>query len=188
MGSIILAIALVSAFARSGGGSQCQESATAPPTEASKQAPKDLIATNGKVFPWKDITLPKDNVPQSYDIKMHVNLSTFTFTGTVNIIVKAVKPTDFLVLHIKNLDITNFSVKSTANDKSILCIDHLEYTKNEQFYMKLERMLLVDEEINIEMSFNAALGGSNLAGFYRSSYKTKLGETRYVVYFNLGLF
>ena len=88
MGTVMVGIALIAAFARPGTpkcdlpGTGMNTAAVAGPGSGSAQSSagkepekKDFIATNGEEFPWKDLRLPKTLMPHSYDIFLHPNLT-----------------------------------------------------------------------------------------------------------------
>lgn len=85
-------------------------------------------ATNGQIFPWNNIRLPPFIKPTRYNITIHPNLTTLEvkgidsvsfyqiitllykyidFSGQVSIEFVVEKDTNFIVLHSKNLTITD---------------------------------------------------------------------------------
>ncbi|KAK3598030.1 hypothetical protein CHS0354_042397 [Potamilus streckersoni] len=139
---------------------------------------EDYVATNGKPFPWKNVRLPDSVLPIEYNIFLHPNISLSVFQGVANILCKVQKETDFIIFHIKDLNISDYGVK-LSNGQNILVKENLEYKKNEQVYIRLERPLLTGTQFNLEVKFLGQLTGK-LSGFYKSSYKTDKGEERYI--------
>ncbi|XP_071098659.1 endoplasmic reticulum aminopeptidase 1-like isoform X1 [Haliotis cracherodii] len=179
MGLFLILIAIIASFARP---------QTLPCTPlntvteaATTPAPKvqTYIATNGKDFPWKDIRLPKNLIPESYDILIHPNISQSYFKGRVIMKVRVISQTDFVVFHIKNLNVTHFDVKSLKDGEPIHTTEYLEYKEGQQFYIKLGRSLEVDEQVEVTVKFEALLV-NKLVGFYKSSYKLSTGEERHI--------
>lgn len=64
-------------------------------------------ATNGQVFPWNNVRLPSFVRPTRYNITIHPNLTTLEVKGQVSIEFHVEKDTQFIVLHSKNLTITD---------------------------------------------------------------------------------
>lgn len=137
---------------------------------------QDYVSKNGKPFPWKDIRLPKFVVPISYDINMHPNLTTFTYSGEVDIVIEASKTVDFIVFHCKSpTKIVNYILWKVNSEEPVQILELLEYEKNEQIYMKLDSSLEVGQKYKLSLKFTGELLDS-LSGFYRSSYHNKAGE------------
>nr|KAG5707291.1 hypothetical protein BaRGS_000065 [Batillaria attramentaria] len=183
MGLFILLIAIIAAFARPGsilcstGNTQANSGAStvAGKTTPAPAAEKSYIATNGEPFPWKDIRLPRDVLPDLYELSIHPNISQSVFTGTVTIHANVVKSTDFVVFHIKELNVS--SVEVLRGDVAVVLSQQLQYTDNEQYYIKLAQPLAANSKIKIVIKFKGALV-NKLAGFYKSSYNTSSGERR----------
>lgn len=175
VGFIVL-IALIAAFARPGGNDNCH--LTTPPPESVPIPVTVPTATNGEVFPWTAVLLPVSVVPSTYDLFMWPNLTTFRFTGKVSMLVVAVKDTDFVVFHSKELKLLSKSVYHVESQKPIEIIKDLEYVTHEQIYLKLTSPLVAKQHYRLNVEFEGNLTDS-LAGFYRSSYETRSGEKRY---------
>ncbi len=169
---IIVAIAVIAAFARPGQ-KICQETAT--------QSPLPSVVTEdpqAAVFPWKDIRLPKSVIPINYDIFMHPNLTTFHFSGTVNIELKILQSTSFVVLHLKNINISSPEMKfSQSSKKKVPIVRMLQYQKHEQLYIEFDRGLQPNKRYILTIKFKGILNDL-MTGFYRSSYTTETGEKR----------
>ncbi|KAK6184662.1 hypothetical protein SNE40_007092 [Patella caerulea] len=177
LGMLLVIIASIAAFARP----ECKVCASTDHCDIkpiSTVAPKpEFIATNGKEFPWKNIRLPESILPISYDIFMHPNISTSVFKGRVKIMLDIQHETDFIVFHITDLNITDYSI--TASGSNVIAREFMEYKKNKQFYILLERSLKTSENVQLEVKFEGQLI-SKLEGFYKSTYKTKDGEERHI--------
>ncbi|XP_019622707.1 PREDICTED: endoplasmic reticulum aminopeptidase 1-like [Branchiostoma belcheri] len=143
-------------------------------TSEKKSAKKDPIATNGERFPWDDVRLPSTIVPNSYLLHLHPNLTTFNFTGHVSINISVVKKTDLVVFHVKELNITQSSVK-TMNNVSVPIVKELEYTGNEQYCLRLGQGLSAGQNYTIVVHFSGELN-DGLYGFYRSTYTLNKGK------------
>lgn len=179
MGFFALLIASIAAFARPS--VSCQTGSnipalleTASPSATSAKS-SILLATNGQPFPWKDIRLPRNIIPDHYHIFIHPNLSQSHFSGNVNIFALVVSATDFIVFHVKDLNITD--VKVLRGEVEVEKKTLLENKQHEQIYLKLSDSLAKGTKIKIIVHFEGTLE-NKLAGFYKSSYKTSKGEIR----------
>lgn len=184
-GIFILIITVIAAFARPGSNS-CANPESAKATPAPNTTIDDIYATNGKVFPWQYIRLPETVEPISYDIFLHPNISSFKYSGSVQIKARVKKTTSMIVLHTKNLTINKVLVHpirlqegTSGKIAAINVKEHLEFLKNEQLAIITDRDIHQSTGILITVKFEAKLV-SKLAGFYLSSYKTKTGETRHI--------
>lgn len=176
----LLVIALIVALSS---GKSCDgtfsssEKKTDTTVKPSEQTP-DYISTNGKPFPYKDIRLPKSVIPYHYQILLHPNISRSFFNGTVQINCVVKYPTNFIVFHLKTLNITSLQLQDVKTLKQIEVLEWLEYTTNEQIFVKLGSRLEAGSEVILKVQFQGELI-KKLAGFYKSSYKTNSGEQRY---------
>ena len=145
------------------------------------QKTSECIATNGHKFPYQNILLPKTVIPDSYNIFMHPNISESTFVGTVDITCIVTEATDFIVFHIKELNITELFVtelKSGNRESRIPVLKQLECKANQQVYLWLGTKLVAKNSIKIHVGFSGVFRDNQLSGFYKSMYKTKKGEKR----------
>ncbi|EDO30265.1 predicted protein, partial [Nematostella vectensis] len=128
-------------------------------------------------FPHKDIRLPKDVVPTKYTLTMHPVLSgKFDFTGKAAIDIKVVKNTKYIVLHSKKLKIKSYRL---VNDKkeNVKIARMLLNEKLEQLLLEPKQGLVKGQKFTIKLEFSGELS-NKMAGFYKSSYKTRNGEVR----------
>lgn len=182
MGFFLLLIAIIAAFARPGT-IQCDPGIKQSPdagiglqtTTKAPEQEQSFIATNGQPFPWKDIRLPRDVIPDLYELFLHANISQSVFTGTQTIHATVVKSTDFVIFHIKDLNVT--SVEVLRGEVGVSITQRLEYKGHEQYYVKLAQPLASNSKIKIQVKFQGTLE-NKLAGLYKSTYKTGAGETR----------
>lgn len=178
-GLFILIVTVLAAFARPGS-SPCEKIAAEKSTAAPNTTLDDIYATNGEVFPWQNIRLPTAIEPISYNIFLHPNITLAKFYGTVEIQARIKSKTSMIVLHTKNLTISDISIKSmNVPSTEILVQKHLEFLKNEQMAIITDKEMDVSSVIEISINFEANLV-KKLAGLYLSSYKTKNGETRHI--------
>lgn len=146
------------------------------PTNVTPTAKHNSKATNGEPFPWSDIRLPTSIKPLTYDIRMHPDLKTFKFSGSVEIEFEVVEATDFIVLHVKELKVDQPVVKDVSQ-QNIQVVKYLENKDYEQAYVRLSSRLGQHKHYRLVLTFQGKLSDS-MMGFYRSSYKTAAGEKR----------
>ena len=139
-------------------------------------------------FPYSDIRLPKDLEPLRYRIYLHPNLTTFNVFGSTRILIRCLAPTRRVILHFKGHTITDIRLlQGTYLDNLIDPKDVLvenEYRVNaekELLMVQSPKLLEAGKNYTLVVRYNGTLS-ETLQGFYRSSYKTKKGETRYCVF------
>ncbi|XP_026067931.1 endoplasmic reticulum aminopeptidase 2-like [Carassius auratus] len=138
----------------------------------------DNLATNGLPFPWSKVRLPNYIVPVHYHLLIHPNLTTLMFNGSVTIEIDVKNNTNWVVLHSKNLKIFTATVldeyEAHLSDK-VLSV--LEYPAHEQIAIFSPKILTSGEKYFLYLEFGAPLS-DGFYGFYKSTYRTKAGETR----------
>lgn len=135
-------------------------------------------------FTYSEVRLPKDLQPLRYRVYLHPNLTTFTVFGSTRILIRCVKPTKRVILHLKKNTIINISLlKDSYLNKPI---DPKDVLAENLFRVNEEKeLIMVESPSELEagrnytliVRYNGTLSDS-LEGFYKSSYKTKNGETR----------
>ncbi|XP_061173460.1 endoplasmic reticulum aminopeptidase 2-like [Saccostrea echinata] len=128
---------------------------------------EDSIAD--KHLPWKHFRLPSSVLPSEYDIFLHPNLTEGTFSGKVSIKCRVVQATNFLVLHSKDLNISDVTVKSSTHSKILNVTRYLELKEKDQFYVQVDNVIPNDTDIVINMKFEGEFAPT-CKGFYLSSY------------------
>ncbi|ROL42500.1 Endoplasmic reticulum aminopeptidase 2 [Anabarilius grahami] len=138
----------------------------------------DNMATNGLPFPWSKMRLPNYIVPVHYHLLIHPNLTTLRFNGSVKIEIDVKNNTNWVVLHSKSLKIFTATVldehEAHLSDK-VLSV--LEYPPHEQIAIFSPKILTSGEKYFLYLEFGAPLS-DGFYGFYKSTYRTKAGETR----------
>lgn len=131
------------------------------------------------------LMLPTSIVPLHYVIELQPFLvpSNFTIKGQVEITVKCVEKTSNVTLHVKNIDMDVSSLRlSSVGDEGVPVpkISRTSQDKDKQFFiLHMENELQDGIDYKISAKFLARLS-DNLSGFYRSSYKDKDGNVRYL--------
>ncbi|XP_029428716.1 endoplasmic reticulum aminopeptidase 2 [Rhinatrema bivittatum] len=138
-----------------------------------------FLATNGQPFPWNKVRLPNWIVPIHYQILIHPNLSTFTFTGSTTIEISVIHETSSIVLHSKQLEISQATIgeESEHMQTNINQLKILEYLPHEQVAFFSAKPLMTDKKYFINIAYAAKLS-DGLLGFYKSTYRTKEGQER----------
>ena len=180
---LIVAIAAIAAFAHPASPQyECLSPTTVPNATSDDKSTEELfLSTTGKPFPWTSIRLPDTVEPLSYELFVHPNLSTFHFAGNVTMSFSVTKMTDFLLFHVKRMNISSYKLFEISADgttgSSIKVVEALECLKLELFYLKLKSNILPQKGYQLKVVYSGLLTDS-LTGFYRSSYETSAGEKR----------
>lgn len=120
--------------------------------------------------------LPSDLVPVHYDVAIR-DIELDTYTGNVRLQLSVAAETDELHLHYRDLTIGAVSARvgeETVNAKVLRSEEKLEY-----FVIGFARPLRVDENVEVEVSFQGRIQ-TNMAGFYRSEYEEN-GQTKHML-------
>ena len=128
----------------------------------------ELYTKNGEPYPWKSIRLPDFVRPVHYDLFMHPNLTTFLNKGSVEILITALDNVNFIVLNVKELNLTDFYL-TKASYSQIKIRRHLIYEPFEQLYIELDEHLEKAHNYTLKIDFSKILE-EKLEGFYLSSY------------------
>ncbi|XP_076854128.1 endoplasmic reticulum aminopeptidase 2 [Brachyhypopomus gauderio] len=153
---------------------------TLPVRSLSSESDSDHLATNGLPFPWSKVRLPNYIIPVHYHLLLHPNLTTLRFSGSVKIEIDVKNNTNWVVLHCKGLEITTATVLDESEAHLFEKVHPvLEYPPHEQIAIFSPKILTTGEKYFLYLEFSAALG-DGFYGFYKSSYKTPSGETRFL--------
>ncbi|XP_052805071.1 endoplasmic reticulum aminopeptidase 1-like isoform X2 [Mya arenaria] len=148
---------------------------TLPPSNTSS-----FTATNGEPFPYHNIRLPLFIMPTHYKLHIHPNISDSDFSGRIIVSCNVLRDSDFIVIHAKELTIVETKVHDEGDANRNIAVEKwLEYTENEQIYIKLMEHVKKESKITLEMSYRGELK-SQLHGFYRSTYTTLSGERKFI--------
>ncbi|CAN7984588.1 unnamed protein product [Ixodes hexagonus] len=158
-------IALIAAFAR--------PVPRCPSTPRESGGARKAVAGGGNPgYRWNDIRLPSFARPLHYELAMRPNLSEATNRGSVNITLTVLRASDFLVLHAKNLSVTQ--VRLWAGGASVLRWH--EMPDHDQLYVELDSGM-APGNATLGLDFEGPLH-RDLIGLYLSSYTTAANETR----------
>uniref|UniRef100_A0A8D0AKA3 Aminopeptidase n=1 Tax=Sander lucioperca TaxID=283035 RepID=A0A8D0AKA3_SANLU len=155
---VLVRILLLSLFHMSLAGSQPtqrSQQASSPPHPAGEQS---TLGTGNLSFPWSRLRLPRYIIPLHYHLLLHPNLTSLSFTGSVQIQIDVQNNTNWVVLHSKGL---LFVIVTTIDPTSFHLL--LVLSSGQKYFLYIE--------------FGAELA-DGFYGFYRSNYRTSTGETR----------
>uniref|UniRef100_A0A4W3KBD6 Leucyl/cystinyl aminopeptidase n=2 Tax=Callorhinchus milii TaxID=7868 RepID=A0A4W3KBD6_CALMI len=129
------------------------------------------MTADGKVFPWAKMRLPNAVVPVRYVLVLHPNLTTLTFTGSVEIHLEVKENTDSIILHSSGLHYTEATLAPEVGGQP-MAVKVLEYIPRAQIAIKVTPNLLKGQKYNLNLNYAANLSNTYY-GFYNSSYKDK---------------
>ncbi|XP_063149203.1 endoplasmic reticulum aminopeptidase 1, partial [Candoia aspera] len=137
-----------------------------------------LAKNESNPFPWNKIRLPKHVIPIHYDLLIHPNLTTLSFTGLSKIEILITQQTSTIILHSKYLQITKTTIHKAEDSvdtaKGIMVLEHPTF---EQIALVSAEPLQVGHSYIISIEYSANLSDS-FHGFYKSTYRTLEGEIR----------
>lgn len=127
-----------------------------------------------------EIRLPSVLKPLTYEVRLHPNLTTFKFQGSIRIVVEALDNTNRIVFHQKGLKFSkkDVFVSGISNGKTVTVREMRFDVENEQVIIKTRGNLHKNQQYAVNVSKFDGVLNKKLEGFYRSSYKTKNGEIR----------
>ena len=103
--------------------------------------------------------------PVSYDLELSPNLTTLAVKGIIKLIFQVTEETDFIVFHIKDINITS----KTINEK-LKVSRLLELRERERMYLETDEPMRPGKMFSVRLKFEYNLT-RGLEGFYISSYK-----------------
>nr|XP_034325215.1 endoplasmic reticulum aminopeptidase 1 isoform X2 [Crassostrea gigas] len=119
-------------------------------------------------FLWNNTRLPQSVIPLEYDIFLHPNLTEFMFSGKVEIKCVIRETTNFIVLHSKDLVISQTTLTTIpSNEQKEVRLQMKNDT--DQLFLIMEDAIPKDAEILITIVFDGILT-RNGDGFYLSNY------------------
>uniref|UniRef100_A0A8B9HSR5 Leucyl-cystinyl aminopeptidase n=2 Tax=Astyanax mexicanus TaxID=7994 RepID=A0A8B9HSR5_ASTMX len=128
------------------------------------------VASNGELFPWRDIRLPTSVRPVQYELSLFPNLTTMTFQGNVTITLVVLQESKKIVLHSSDMKI----LKANFQGKEVPI---LEYKPWQQIAIKFSEEIKKGQEYVLNIVYTANLSNS-YDGFYNSSYSDTAGVRR----------
>ena len=118
------------------------------------------------------IRLPQVLKPLTYEIRLHPDLKTFKFDGSVSIVVEALGNTNRVVFHQKGLSFSKSDVLiSEVNSGQNMGVHDMRFDlDDEQVILKTNRLLRKGHEYAINITKFTGNLNEKLEGFYKSSY------------------
>ncbi|ELV10166.1 Leucyl-cystinyl aminopeptidase [Tupaia chinensis] len=135
------------------------------------------LATNGKLFPWAQVRLPTAIMPLRYELNLHPNLTSMTFTGSVAISIQAVQATWNVILHSTGHNISRVTFMSAVSNQE-KNVEILEYPFHEQIAIVAPEALLAGHNYTLKIEYSANIS-SSYYGFYGISYTNESNEKKY---------
>ncbi|KAI3372893.1 hypothetical protein L3Q82_023350 [Scortum barcoo] len=154
---------------------QNSQQASSPPYAPGEQPP---LATDNLSFPWSRLRLPRYIIPLHYRLLVHPNLTSLSFTGSVQIQIDVQNNTNWVVLHSKGLQITTATIlDQNFHHLSDQVLPVLHNPSHEQIGIFSPRVLSIGKKYYLYIEFGAELA-EGFYGFYKSTYTTSTGEPR----------
>ncbi|OTF81530.1 hypothetical protein BLA29_011110 [Euroglyphus maynei] len=101
---------------------------------------------------------------------MKPDIDTLINEGNVSIQLLLTEQSEFLIIHVKKLNITTISLYDDNNNETVINIrKHSECIKLEQLYIEFDRILMANHKYRLEIGFIRIIE-DQLEGFYVSSY------------------
>nr|XP_055063413.1 endoplasmic reticulum aminopeptidase 1 isoform X2 [Misgurnus anguillicaudatus] len=130
--------------------------------------------TNVLPFPWNKMRLPDTVKPQHYDLLIKPNLTSLTFSGSVEILLEVEDDTRAIILHSKNLQISRALLLGT---RPPLDLQVTEFKPHDQIALFSDHFTFTRGRHVVRLEFSANLS-DNFHGFYKGTYTTSSGEVR----------
>ncbi|KAL1989166.1 hypothetical protein VTN96DRAFT_3713 [Rasamsonia emersonii] len=122
--------------------------------------------------------LPTNVKPLHYDLTLEPDFDKFTYEGTVVIDLNVVEDTNSISLNSNEIDIHSTTV--SANGVVVTSSPEVTYDSDKQVTtVRFAETIPAGSKAQLKHTFTGYLN-DNMAGFYRSSYKTKDGEKKYI--------
>ncbi|QRD85770.1 aminopeptidase [Aspergillus flavus] len=122
--------------------------------------------------------LPTNVKPVHYDLTLEPNFESFKYEGTVVIDLQVTEDTTSISLNSNEIDIHSAIV--SAQGSVVTSSPEISVNKDTQVAtVKFAETIPAGSSAQLKLTFTGILN-DNMAGFYRSSYKTANGETKYL--------
>jgi puromycin-sensitive aminopeptidase len=123
----------------------------------------------------KNVRLSPTVRPSHYNLTLHPDLQTFTYSGKEEISIQILKSTKTIILHSKELHVSNCHIQ---NGKKVVYAKNISYdTQSETVIFAFTESIPVGKT-KLVLSFEGKISDT-LRGFYKSSYVID-GETKYI--------
>lgn len=124
----------------------------------------------------KDIRLPSDILPVSYNLQIvpFIISDNFTISGTVSIELTCVKDTTNITLHSKKIEINDVNVMDASGNEVSIDGHYLD-PERDFLVVKMMKPLSAGSNYTLGIEFVSELS-EGLSGFYRSTYTDDSGK------------
>ncbi|RVE46045.1 hypothetical protein evm_009325 [Chilo suppressalis] len=155
-----------------------------PPTGAETNtaaANKDRIASNGQVFPWRGARLPTSVIPKHYSLWLHPNLTTGELRGEVSIDFKLDRDTSFVVLNVRDMNVTERALFKTGGALGPKVAKALDYPAADQTYIEFKEKLRRKYNYTLSLRFITKLerNGKHRGFFITGTQKHRCAISRF---------
>ncbi|XP_062123522.1 LOW QUALITY PROTEIN: endoplasmic reticulum aminopeptidase 2 [Drosophila sulfurigaster albostrigata] len=179
LGSLLLT-AIIIAYAGPQNDCSCAGKTTSgyETDEENNTQPFNPIATNGEPFPWLDKMLPTSARPMRYMVTIHPNLTTLDVKGQVTIDLFIEKETNFIVLHIQDLNVTEKALVTPGpKGYALKIVKVLEFPPRQQLYIEVKEKLKKKSNYTLNLRWYSKLNPEP-EGFYVDQYESFNGRER----------
>ncbi|XP_050691073.1 glutamyl aminopeptidase-like [Eriocheir sinensis] len=136
---------------------------------------KDMTKSSDR--PWEDsFRLPDTVLPQHYELYIHPDLTSKTFTGQVTISLLSQEPRDHFLVHAQWLTITSSSLVSVTDNQTqaVRINETIDYEPHQFFVVRTEQVAAGSFQLTLHFSGSLEKG---ILGFYYSDYTDDNGKT-----------
>ncbi|XP_049884062.1 uncharacterized protein LOC126379375 [Pectinophora gossypiella] len=149
--------------------------------DATAAANKERIATNGVVFPWRGARLPTFIIPKHYSLWLHPNLTTGELKGEVSIDFKVDRDTTFVVLNVRDLNVTERALFKSGGSLGPKVAKVLDYPPADQTYIEFKEKLRRKYNYTLSLRFITKLDRSDKQrGFFLAgNHKNRCAVSRF---------
>ncbi|KAJ9300543.1 hypothetical protein DTO271G3_1707 [Paecilomyces variotii] len=135
------------------------------------------VPSSSTTVPGREV-LPTNVKPLHYDLTLEPDFEKFTYEGTVIIDLDVVEDTNSISLNSNEIDIHSTTV--SAGGAVVTSSPEVTYDQDAQTTtVKFKETIPAGSKAQIKQTFTGQLN-DNMAGFYRSSYKDKNGQKKYI--------
>lgn len=116
--------------------------------------------------------LPNDVLPVSYRLEVATDFGDFSYTGQVDIVVRATDRTCRVILNAKDVRVTDVNVIDEKLNEPLTVVDYHLVDRDERLVIALngKTCLTSSRTYIVKVVFGASFRG-DMTGFYKSSYK-----------------
>ncbi|XP_068711670.1 endoplasmic reticulum aminopeptidase 1-like isoform X2 [Montipora foliosa] len=184
---LLLLVLLIAVFARPSSSTETN----AKDTHQSFDLPRDTSAAPKRQIhiPSPSLRLPRHLSPIEYLVYLHPNLTTFKFSGKVDVLLYCSVSANNISLHVgdkikvpeNGVKVASIQDLNTKETVKLLDVASVDRTQGEMLVITLQENSLLQSGgyYFLVIEFSSVLR-SELSGFYLSTYYTSSGEKRYL--------